>query len=214
MASQCWQKWEKYLKQKSYTLSAVSTTTQIAGHAFDCYVELLHNGNCVARCFGEAKNYDLLGIHLNFFNEWLKDVDFKPEAQPPELAFMIAPACSPLLQRKLEVKNITLILSDKKIDLPPENEKSKVSKPNKVAPINPPLDINNSAIDINTAEEAMIIKAFKKTRIKKTTIERLINYRENNSYKNIEGLASVLKLTANVQKKLQKKFDDGEIYFS
>lgn len=45
--SQCRQQWASYLSQKSYTLSAVSTTTVIAHHAFDCYVELLHNDHCV-----------------------------------------------------------------------------------------------------------------------------------------------------------------------
>ena len=53
--SQCRQKWASYLSQRAYTLSAVSTTTVIAGHAFDSYVELLHNGLCVARALGKLK---------------------------------------------------------------------------------------------------------------------------------------------------------------
>jgi hypothetical protein len=41
---ECKQLWEKYLKQAAYKLSVVSTTTVLEGHAFDCYVQLLHNG--------------------------------------------------------------------------------------------------------------------------------------------------------------------------
>ncbi len=115
--ARCKQQWSSYLNRSGYKLSAVSTTTILAGHAFDGYVELLHNNNCVARAFGEAKNYELLIGHLETFDQWLEDVKFKPsptDGAPPELAFMIAPSCPSLLQRKLELKNIQFIKSDKK----------------------------------------------------------------------------------------------------
>jgi hypothetical protein len=125
--------WQKYLNQKAYSLSSVSTTTVLEGHAFDCYVELLHNGNAVARCFGEAKNYELLSSHLKTFNEWLEDVKFNPHPKngdPQDLAFMIAPSCPSLLKRKLELKNINLITSEKIIDRDPPSRPSQGKRKN------------------------------------------------------------------------------------
>ncbi|NJL87064.1 MAG: hypothetical protein HC886_15545 [Leptolyngbyaceae cyanobacterium SM1_1_3] len=104
---QCEQHWKNYLNQKAYSLSPVSTTKVLSGHAFDCYVELIHNGSPAARGFGEAKNYELLSSHLETFGQWLNDVGFKPstaDGTPSDLAFMIAPTCPSLLQRKLELK--------------------------------------------------------------------------------------------------------------
>jgi hypothetical protein len=105
------------LAQKAYQLSTISTTTIEAGHAFDCYIKLLHNGRQTAQAFGEAKNYELLSSHLETFKQWLDDVNFQPsrlDGTPQDLAFMIAPSCPPLLQRKLKFQNIQFIQSDKK----------------------------------------------------------------------------------------------------
>ena len=118
--AQCRQHWASYLRQSAYTLSVVSTTTVVKGHAFDCYIELLHNGNAVAKGFGEAKNYELLISHMEIFNQWLEDADFRPiplDDKPRDLAFIIAPSCPSLLQRKLELKNIQFIQSDKQFAL-------------------------------------------------------------------------------------------------
>jgi hypothetical protein len=186
--SQCRQKWEQYLRQKSYSLSSVSTTTILKGHAFDCYIELHHNNNYVARGFGEAKNYELLSKHLETFNTWLTDVDFKPNPtnNPPDVAFMIAPSCPPLLRRKLELQNIEFIQSDKVVDP------------------------SNGAVNLNTADRASIVKAMKGTAMRGTTINKLIKYRP---YKNIDELTSALKSTPNVKAKIQKKLEHGEICF-
>ncbi|HEY9808784.1 MAG TPA: hypothetical protein V6D13_05535 [Halomicronema sp.] len=120
LEAQCRQHWEKYLNKYSYTLSECSTTTVLAGHAFDCYIELLHNGHAVARAFGEAKNYELLKGHLDTFEQWLRDVDFQPFKKDlaGDLAFMIAPSCPSLLKRKLELKNIQFIEADKQLKSP------------------------------------------------------------------------------------------------
>jgi hypothetical protein len=199
--AECKQLWEKYLKQTAYKLSAVSTTTVLVGHAFDCYVELLHNNKVVARAFGEAKNYELLSGHLQTFEEWLNDVNFKPttaNGHPPDLAFMIAPSCPSLLQRKLEIKNIQFIKS-KKVDHSP--------------PPPPPPPPPQNAINMNTADKASLIAAFKGTGIKKTTIDKLITSRQRKSYINLASLASDLNFTAAVRQKLQAKIDQGEICF-
>ncbi len=200
--AQCRQKWQTHLNKKSYTLSSVSTTTVLEGHAFDCYIELHHNNSCVARAFGEAKNYELLSGHLETFNEWLEDVKFKPsntDGTPPDLAFIIAPSCPSLLQRKLELKNICFIESNKVV--------TPVIEPDETINI-------TSGVDINTAEKDLIVNAFKGTAIKKTTIDRLMQFRSNKNYKNLDELAADLKLTQNAKQKLQKKVDDGKICFS
>lgn len=208
--SQCRQQWTSYLSQRSYTLSAVSTTTVIARHAFDSYVELLHNGHCVARAFGEAKNYELLSSHLETFNQWLEDANFKPDGTPGDISFMIAPSCPRLLQRKLELKNIQFIKSDKVISTPtPIPTSIPISIPTPIpTPTPKPLPIN-----LNIADKSELTKAFQGTRIKQTTIDKLINDRNTTIYRDIENMAFRLKLTTAVKKKLQTKFDKGEISF-
>lgn len=199
--SECRQQWASYLSQKSYTLSAVSTTTVIKGHAFDCYVELLHKGHCLARAFGEAKNYELLSSHLETFNQWLEDANFKPDGTdgtPGDISFMIAPSCPRLLQRKLELKNIQFIKSDKVIP-PPIPTPTATSTP--------------TAINLNTANKPEIKKAFQGTSIKQTTIDKLISDRNTKIYSDINDMAFRLKLTTAAKKKLQTKFDKGEICF-
>lgn len=202
------QEWQKYLTQKSYSLSSVSTTTVLEGHAFDCYVELLHNNGCVARCFGEAKNYELLSSHLATFTKWLDDVKFKPshtDGSPPDLAFMIAPSCPPLLKRKLELKKIKFIEVDKVIPPNPPGNGSNGGNGTKKKP---------SSININTAKKELIVTALKGTGIKRTTVDKLILLRSSKRYKNLDDLASDLKLTPNTKGKLKKKFEDAQICFS
>ena len=206
--SQCKQQWGSFLSQKSYTLSAVSTTKVIAGHAFDCYVELLHNGNLVARAFGEAKNYELLSSHLETFNQWLEDANFKPDGTPRDISFMIAPSCPPLLQRKLELKRIQFIKSDKVISTPtpiPRSTPSPTPTPSSTA--------TTSAINLNGANKSELTKAFQGTHIKQITIDKLIGDRKLKTYRTIDDVASYLKLTPAANKKLQAKFDKGEICF-
>ena len=199
--AQCRQKWEPFLRQRSYTLSSVSTTTILKGHAFDCYIEILHNGNCVAKGFGEAKNYELLSSHLETFHQWLKDVGFNSSnnnGHPADLAFMIAPACPSLLQRKLELKNINFIRSDKVII---QNNDVDEAKP------------KPSSVDINTADKHLIIEAFRGSRITGSKIDQLIANRKIKPYKNLDELVTELKLTRNARAILQAKIDENKICF-
>ena len=208
--AECRQKWRKYLNQKSYKICPEYTTKIVYGHAFDCYIELRHNNDLVARAFGEAKNYELLSEHLKTFDEWLTDAKFEPSTSsdtPPDLAFMIAPSCPHLLQRKLELKNIHFIQSDKVVDKPKLDSV--------IDDINPatPNPVVNMPININTAERDSIVNAFKGTGIKGKTVDKLINNRTNKHYQYLEELATDLKLTLNVKSKLQKKLDEGKICF-
>ncbi|MGD1806408.1 hypothetical protein ACP6PL_13350 [Dapis sp. BLCC M126] len=195
--AKCREEWGKYLKQKAYTLSTVETTKELQGkkgekHALDCYVELLHNGTQVARGFGEAKNYELLSSHLEIFSDWLKDFEFNSHPSdntPPDLAFMIAPSCPSLLEKKLKSKNIEFIQADKSPPIP------------KPSPTPPP-----SGININTASESKLIAAFRGSGVYKKSIQQLIINRENNPYKNLTHLVSDLKTTKNkISKKQEAK---------
>jgi hypothetical protein len=202
--AECRKQWGKYLAQNSYDLSAVSTTTVLEGHAFDCYLELLHNGSCVARSFGEAKNYELLSNHLGTLDKWLQDVKFKPSSSdknPSDLAFMIAPACPSLLQRKLELKNIYFIQSGKVVDNAPGVDKGEGKEQ------------KTSAVNINTAPKDLIVTAFRGTSIKGTTVDRLLNTRTSRRYTNVDELATKLKLTPSSKEKLQKKLKEEKICF-
>jgi hypothetical protein len=133
--SECRNIWGKFLKQKAYTIVSSNTTKRLEDHCFDCYVELLHNGRRVARAFGEAKHYALLSSHLDTFEKWLKDVNFNHEEEFPELAFFVAPSCSSLLKRKIELANIRFIQAEKIISPDPkkidkdENIENEENKP-------------------------------------------------------------------------------------
>lgn len=182
----------------------------LSGHAFDCYVELLHNGTSVARAFGEAKNYELLSGHLQTFEKWLSDVNFKTEGNPPEVAFMIAPSCPSLLHRKLELKNIQFIESKKVFPIPTP---ASTATPTPTPTPNSTSASPPTAININKAEKDRLIVAFKGTGVKQTTIDKLINLRQRKSYIHLESLAFDLKFTDAVRKKLQEKLNKAEICF-
>ncbi|MBR8836505.1 MAG: hypothetical protein DSM106950_21425 [Stigonema ocellatum SAG 48.90 = DSM 106950] len=224
--AQCRQQWASHLTRKTYTLSTVSTTTVIAGHAFDCYVELLHNGKAVARAFGEAKNYELLSSHLDTFNQWLDDANFNPsisDGNPPDLAFMIAPSCPPLLKRKLELKNIRFIQSDQVIiKVVPDpitiaetkalvgNEQN-AEKPNSIFS-NFDTNVPNikNPTNINTANKAELTAAFRGTGIKQVTIDKLIMRRP---YQDLNIMTSKFNFTLAVKLKLRDKLKEQEICF-
>ena len=230
--AECKQQWASFLSKTAYTLSNVSTTTVIAGHAFDCYVELLHNGNTVARAFGEAKNYEMLSSHFNTFTQWLNDVKFHPsnsDGTPTDLAFMIAPFCPPLLQRKLDLRNIHFIQSDKIvstvvtttnsdpiIDSKPiiETVVNNTQTPNWIfSNSNKKVTDTKKTTNINTATKHELTAAFKGTGIKQATIDKLIKLREKQLYKNLDTMASDLKFTPSVKTKLQDKLNAQEICF-
>jgi hypothetical protein len=156
--SECEKEWAS-LSKSTCQLSEFSTTKILSGHAFDCYVELLHNGKPIARAFGEAKNYPLLSSHLETFEKWLKDVNFNYEAEPPELAFLIAPSCSSLLKRKIELANIRFIQAEKIIPPPPPDPK-KIDEREKVL-----KEPDNKTIDqgIRTKEFHEILESKKIT---------------------------------------------------
>jgi type II secretory pathway component PulK len=102
---------------------------------------------------------------------------------------MIAPACPSLLQRKLELKKIQFIKSDKQI----------------VDPI-----VNTNTVNINTDDQQLLIAAFQGTKVRNTTIQKLITKRP---YKDLNHLVSELKLTQNAKTKLQQKLNNNDICF-
>ena len=224
--AECQKRWEKYLTKKAYTLSAVETTKVLQGkktrqkHALDCYVELLHNDRIIARAFGEAKNYKLILGHLDDFSSWLDDLDFRPypsEDVPPDLAFIIAPSCSELLKRKLDLKNIEFIQADKVIDKVSTTLPNLTSSTrNKGIETKPTSSLDSkvsTTININTASEAELEIAFKGLRIRADKRKKLINNRKNDPYRDLADLVFDLKFNNSIEAKLQQKLDKGEICF-
>ncbi|NES92559.1 hypothetical protein, partial [Okeania sp. SIO2B9] len=222
--AECQKRWGKYLQQRVYTLSTVETTKVIQGkktgqkHALDCYVELLDNNRVIARTFGEAKNYKLIIEHLDDFSRWLDDLGFNPypsENTPPDLAFMIAPSCPERLKRKLELQNIEFIQVDKVIDKKssklPNSTSSTIEKIIETKSTSSSHSTSSTAVNINTANEAKLIIAFKRTSVKNKTIQKLLNNRKSNPYKDLNHLVSDLKFSDNVKAKLQIKLDNEEI---
>ena len=187
----------------------MSTTKILKGHAFDCYIELLHNGSKVAIGFGEAKNYELLSSHLEISNQWLHDAEFKPirnDLSPPDLAFMIAPSCPSLLQRKLELKNIKFIKSEKVVASKDSDQKTKEFSSS--------LNIN-TAVNINTASQKLIASVLKGSSIRLQTIEKLVKIRTDNHFNSLDELTSRLNIKSdNVKQKLLAKLKDNKICFS
>ncbi|PAX52692.1 hypothetical protein [Brunnivagina elsteri] len=136
---------------------------------------------------------------------------------------MFAPLCSSLLKRKLEIKNIHFIQSDKVLenllvkddtDTDDANEEKGVKPfPNWVFHKDKKSETDANTININTADKITLTNIFKGTGIKQTTIERLIRNRENNKYRDLDNLVSDLKFTQGVKAKLQKKVENNEICF-
>ncbi|MCT7951025.1 hypothetical protein NG798_14600 [Ancylothrix sp. C2] len=245
--AKCREKWATFLKQKQYEVKVYPTTTSITcdtpnghiTHAFDCYVELLHNGYAVAKAFGEAKNYDLLSKHLTTFDEWLKDAKFTPfsvNGNPPDLAFIIAPSCQSLLLKKLEIKNIEFIQADKQLKLlldsidqilhkvdnpelykidhpePPLDGEIDEAEPKKAQPIGnqvPPT----KPVNINTASKEELVQAFRGVGMRQNTIDLIIELRQDKRHTDLHKLIEDVKSTDNVKQKLQTKLDNGEICF-
>ncbi|MGD1714381.1 hypothetical protein [Dapis sp. BLCC M172] len=222
--AECQKRWGKYLKQKAYTLSAVETTKELQGkktgqkHHLDCYVELLDNNRPIARAFGEAKNYKLIIEHLDDFSFWLDDLGFNSypsENTPTDLAFMIAPSCPERLKRKLELQNIEFIQADKVIDkISTLSTSSTIDKIIETKSTSSSDSKSLTAVNINAGNEADLITAFKGTGVKKKTIQKILNNRKTNPYRDLPHLVSDLKFSDNVKAKLQEKFDNGEISFS
>jgi hypothetical protein len=189
---ECKKIWANYLQQPTYKLSEVSNTTILTGNTFDCYLELLHNDTVVAKAFGQASNYELLGRHLQVLEESLKKVNFQPSSDAPcDLAFLIAPACSSLLRRKLENKKIQFIEY--------KNQTTEIA--------------TNKKININTASKSSLIAAFRGTGVRETTIDKLMDRRRQRKYTDLKDLASDLRFTPAVKTKLQAKLERGEICF-
>lgn len=191
----CRQHWDKFLKQSAYKLSPVSTTTILEKHAFDCYVELLHNGVAVARGYGEAKNYELLSEHLKTFGQWLQDVRFKGSASDTmfDLAFMIAPSCPTLLQRKLELQNIHFIQTDKV-----------------VIDISATKKLVKGAINLNDASQKEIKSVLSGIGFGETSLKNLMKYRPFND---LNELCKNIKINSPTRLKIQDKISNGEVYF-
>lgn len=189
--------WRKYKGKGGYSLLISDSTTRIKNHNVDCYVELRHNNDIVAKAYGEAKNYSLIKEHLNTFQEWLNDFGFYGDNLYPDLAFLIAPGCTELQRRKLKNKNIEFLETEKIIDQLPV--------------IVEPQIVNINTVNINTADKELLIKVLRGTRIQQTTIDKIIN---NRTYSDLDDLESKIKnINKSMKAKFQAKIDNNEIGF-
>lgn len=189
--------WRKYKGKGGYSLLISDSTTRIKNHNVDCYVELRHNNDIVAKAYGEAKNYSLIKEHLNTFQEWLNDFGFYGDNLYHDLAFLIAPGCTELQRRKLKNKNIEFIETEKIIDQLPV--------------IVEPQIVNINIVNINTADKELLIKVLRGTRIQQTTIDKIIN---NRTYSDLDDLESKIKnINKSMKAKFQAKIDNNEIGF-
>ncbi|MBE9250596.1 hypothetical protein IQ226_15890 [Dolichospermum sp. LEGE 00240] len=184
--------WRKYKGKGGYSLLISDSTTRIKNHNVDCYVELRHNNDIVAKAYGEAKNYSLIKEHLNTFQEWLNDFGFYGDNLYPDLAFLIAPGCTELQRRKLKNKNIEFLETEKIID-------------------QLPVIVEPQIVNINTADKELLIKVLRGTRIQQTTIDKIIN---NRTYSDLDDLESKIKnINKSMKAKFQAKIDNNEIGF-
>ena len=141
--------------------------------------------------------------HLQTFEIWLGDVNFNPstlDGTPSDLAFMIAPSCPYLLQRKLELQNIEFIQADKITK--PETEKV-------ISPLLTPAQKSN-AVNVNTSDRTVLAKTFKGTGFGPQKIGQLI---KNRPLKNLDELVSRVKFSEKVKYNIQQKINNGEICF-
>ena len=110
------QQWKRFSGKQGYELIVAQTTTNLGSHNFDCYAELRHNGEVIAKAFGEAKNYDLLTSHFTTFRDWLADVRFDGKKSIPDLAYLFAPGCPNLLELKIKNTEIEFHLLPKETE--------------------------------------------------------------------------------------------------
>ena len=191
--------WRKYKGKGGYSLLISDSTTRIKNHNVDCYVELRHHDDIVAKAYGEAKNYSLIKEHLNTFQEWLKDFDFSVDNSPPDLAFLIAPGCTELQIRKLKNKNIEFLKTER-ID---ETDRSGSSSDQTDSlgsssheNVDPVLSF------INTADREKMIQILRGTRIQQTTIDKII---KNRPYSQLDELESKAKISKSMRDKIEDK---------
>ena len=193
--------WWRFEGKQGYELRVAQTNTIIQDHSFDCYAELCHRDHTIAKAYGEAKNYDLVEEHLETFQDWLHDVDFKPRREIPDLAYFFTTGCPNRLRMKVENSDIQIIYSSKE-----ENNEVKPD-PIKVK-LNPV-----KGIDINHAPLEELRTAFKGSGMRQTTIGKLIKLREKKKFKSLDELITDLNSTTKVKKWLQNKLESSQIYF-
>jgi hypothetical protein len=210
VSSLCKDYWQNYLSRSEYQLKIVEKPDNPNEHAFDCYANLIKNGETIASAYGGARNYELLAGYVEWFMKRLDNSNFRPKSdagEPSDLCFILSPeSCSALLARKLALKSIQLInLSEKDaVKSAFLAEKQKEESQKGVLP-------ETKIVDVNLATEKTLLQVFQGTNIRKDIIKKII---ESRPYENIEELKSkVSGIGSERRKSIQEKLDNSEICF-
>ena len=209
-------KWKRYKGKGGYSMLVAKTTTQIQGlkeHALDCYAELYHNGYQVARAYGEAKNYPLSKGHVDTFQKWLSEFNYKPYSEdeniPSDIAFIISPSATDLQRKKLLIRNIDFI-EEEKIDYGQDisrNNKSDQGKESKIH-IDQNGGGNGNRVSLNLATLDELKIAFGDSRFRSKTFDRIV---DNRPYDSFEDLLRKTKFGNSIKKKLKIKLDSNQV---
>ncbi|BAZ51088.1 hypothetical protein NIES4103_37110 [Nostoc sp. NIES-4103] len=214
--AECKRQWRDYLGK--YELKIHLNIIKARNFSFGCYATLLNqNGNIVANAYGGARNYNLLRVFLDNFIDQLEKENYRPNssnAEPPDIAFIIAPDCSVFLKKILESKKIEWINSSKEIpsvelvDIPATNKTAtdKIREKNNSIKINP--------VDINMDDKKYLLEVFKnggRTAIGSKIIDEII---ANRPYKDLEELVNKVKNIGPQRRKIiQEKLNEDQIAF-
>jgi hypothetical protein len=212
--SLCKSNWKDYLNKSEYQLRLEKITNNSDEHIFKCYAKLLKDGEIAASAYGGARNYELLSGYVDRFIQLLDESNFKSDSHngtPSDIAFILSPAeCSSFLEKKLGAKKIQFVnLSKNTIDTISSN--SSDSDSIQEVATKEVVTKNKVPIDINMANEDILLKVFKNTNIHRGIINKII---ASQPYKGIDDLVSKVQGIASSRRQtIQEKFERNEICF-
>lgn len=208
----CKSKWKDYLDQSEYQLRLEKITNNSDEHIFKCYAKLLKDGKIVASAYGGARNYELLNGYVDRFIQLLDESNFKSDGcqgTPPDIAFVFSPVeCSSFLEKKLGAKKIQFVnLSKITIDTISSNSFDSIEE----VATKEVVTNNKASVDINMANEDILLKVFNNTNIHRGIINKII---ASQPYKGIDDLVSKVQGIASSRRRtIQEKLDTNEICF-
>ncbi|MDX2216701.1 MAG: toll/interleukin-1 receptor domain-containing protein [Oculatellaceae cyanobacterium bins.114] len=200
----CEQVWRVYIRDSNnYEIKFESLRAK--DHTFNCYAKLFKNGHCVASAYGGARNYEILSRYADEFTKRLELVEpqgMNSSGQANNIAFIIAPDCSPLLQEKLKLNQIQWV-NPLEFKIVPEENHETEAESTKV--------LEQSSLDINTAKYEELVRIFSDTYIGPGIINDILS---KVPYKDLDELfEKVSNLGQSRRSKIQEKYNQRLICF-